>query len=95
MDETYLRVRSAGSQGSFLTRQYLEEVLPQSSFFRRFPVPDLEISSPEESRGEGRARAVLRALGCEPVPLSRQGGEEGLFAVIPGKDAAPGSGRGA
>ncbi len=90
MDETYLRVRSAGSQGSFLTRQYLEEVLPQSSFFRRFPVPDLEISSPEESRGEGRARAVLRALGCEPVPLSRQGGEEGLFAVIPGKDAAPG-----
>ena len=70
--------------------QKFEEVLPQSSFFRRFPVPDLEISSPEESRGEGRARAVLRALGCEPVPLSRQGGEEGLFAVIPGKDAAPG-----
>lgn len=90
MDETYLRVRSAGSQGSFLTRQYLEEVLPQSSFFRRFPVPDLEISSPEESRGEGRARAVLRALGCEAVPLSRQAGKEGLFAVIPGKDAAPG-----
>ena len=90
MDETYLRVRSAGSQGSFLTRQYLEEVLPQSSFFRRFPVPDLEISSPEESRGEGRARAVLRALGCEAVPLSRQAGKEGLFAVIPGKDAGAG-----
>ena len=42
MDETYLRVRSAGSQGSFLTRQYLEEVLPQFSVpsaVNLFPCP--------------------------------------------------------
>lgn len=90
MDETYLRVRSAGSQGSFLTRQYLEEVLPQSSFFRRFPGPDLEISSPEESRGEGRARAVLRALGCEPVPLSRQGGRKASSLLFPERTPLPG-----
>lgn len=90
MDETYLRVRSVGSQGSFLTRQYLEEVLPQRAFFRRFPVPDLKKSAPEGCRGEERVRSVLRALGCELVPLSPQGGAEDLFAVIPGKDAAPG-----
>ena len=89
MDETYLRVRSAGSQGSFLTRQYLEEVLPQSSFFRRFPVPDLEISSPEESRGEGRARfSVPSAVNLFPCP--GRGGRKASSLLFPERTPLPG-----
>ena len=90
MDETYLRVRSAGSQGSFLTRQYLEEVLPQSSFFRRFPVPDLEISSPEESRGKGARVLFSVPSAVNLFPCPGRAGRKASLPLFPERTPLPG-----